>query len=63
MRHRPSDTRMVEDSRWTRDKRGNWRLTTEQVSEVEFCRRATAEPEGFFNGARVNAPVRRRRAA
>lgn len=54
MRHRPSDSRQVEDARWQRDKRGNWRHKVELVSEVEFCHRATREPDGFFNGARIS---------
>ena len=53
MRYRPSADRKTEDSRWRKDKRGNWRYEHTQVSEVAFCQRATHEPEGFVNGARV----------
>jgi hypothetical protein len=57
MRHRPSTERLVEDSRWTRDKRGNWRHKTEAISEVAFCQRATHEKNGWYHAARINAPV------
>jgi hypothetical protein len=52
---RPSAERKVPDARWTRNHRGQWRHETEEVSEVEFCHRATRERSGFHKGARLRA--------
>lgn len=52
-RYRPSAERQVEDARWVRDKRRQWRHKAEMVSEVEFCHRATREEPGFHKGARI----------
>lgn len=53
MRYRPSAARKTLDARWKRDKRGQWRHEIEEVSEVEFCHRATRENPHFHKGARV----------
>ena len=53
MRYRPSAERKVILSRWTKDKRGGWRHTSEEVSEVAYCHETTREKPGFHKGARL----------
>lgn len=55
MRHRPSTDRKTIDARWRKDKRGQWRHETTEVSEFGFCERATKEPTGFHKGARLRS--------
>lgn len=52
-RYRPSAERKLLDSRWVKNKRGQWRHETEEVSEVAFCHNATREQPGFHKGART----------
>jgi hypothetical protein len=42
----------LEDSRWTRNWRGFWRLVTDQPNEVVYCLRRH-EGYGWRGGARV----------
>ncbi len=54
-RFRPAADRKANFQWWEKDKRGNPRHHGEEVSEVEYCHRATRERPGFHKGARLRA--------
>lgn len=53
MAHRKSLSTEREDERWVRNKRGEWRYQIDTVQGHVFNRRATFQPAGFRNGARI----------
>lgn len=53
---RPSAGRMVDDSRWLKDKRGIFRLKNDECTEVDYCLRRR-EKDGWHKGARVGKRV------
>jgi hypothetical protein len=51
--HRYGEHKM-EDDRWQRDRRGNWRRKADECTEQEYCERRR-ERSGFHRGARVGS--------
>lgn len=49
---RHSKERMIEDSRWVKDRNGQWRREESLVNEEEFCN-LRHEPHGWHGGAKV----------
>ena len=52
---RYSNERKVDNSRWVKNKRGQWRYKEDECSEHSFVnQRMHQQPAGFHRGARVH---------